>query len=135
MIPLLMVSFRLGAVSGMITGGVYGIISLLIAGVIYHPASVILDYVLAFSLIGIAGFFGNDLKGIIFGSIAGVCGRFLSSLVSGAVIFAEYAPEGQNPWIYSLVYQATYMIPELIICIAVLIFLYFKARRCFTVSL
>ena len=118
----------------MTLGGVYGIISLLVAGVVYHPASVILDYILAFALVGLAGFFGRDLKGIIFGSFVGVAGRFLSSLISGAVIFAEYAPAGQNPWIYSLVYQATYMIPELVICIAVLIFLYFKARIFFNIN-
>lgn len=131
MIPLLVASFRLGAVCGMITGGVYGIVSLLIAGVVYHPASVLLDYVLAFALVGLAGFFRHDLKGIIFGTLAGVGGRFLSSLVSGAVIFAGYAPAGQNPWIYSLIYQATYMVPEFVICIAVLLFIYFKAGRCF----
>lgn len=129
MIPLLLVSFRLGAVCGMVSGGVYGIISLLISGVVYHPASILLDYVFAFALVGLAGFFRRDLKGMIFGSVVGVSGRFLSSLISGAVIFSEYAPAGQNPWIYSLVYQATYMIPELLICIAVLMFLYFKARR------
>lgn len=127
MVPLLVASFRLGAVCGMITGGVYGVISLLIAGVVYHPASVLLDYILAFALVGTAGFFKGDEKGIIWGSITGVGGRFLSSLVSGGVIFAEYAPPGQNPWIYSLVYQATYMIPELVICIAVLLFLYVKS--------
>lgn len=134
MIPLLLISFRLGTVCGMISGGVYGIISMLISGVIYHPASILLDYIFAFALVGLAGFFRRDLKGIIFGSFVGVAGRFLSSLISGAVIFEEYAPAGQNPWIYSLVYQATYMIPELVICIAVLIFLYFNARRIFDVK-
>lgn len=131
MIPLLLISFRLGAAAGMVSGAVYGVISLLIAGVVYHPMSILLDYVLAFALVGIAGFFGKDLKGIIFGSIAGVGGRFLSSLVSGAVIFGEYAPAGQNPWVYSLIYQATYLIPELVIAIAVLLLLHFKARKIF----
>lgn len=133
MVPLLVASFRLGPFCGMVTGGVYGVISLLISGVVYHPASVLLDYVLAFALVGISGFFGKDLKGIIFGTVTGVGGRFLSSLVSGAVIFGQYAPSGQNPWVYSLIYQATYMIPELAICVGVLIFLYYKAKKFFSV--
>ena len=68
---------------------------------------------------------------IVIGSVVGVGGRFLSSLISGAVLFASYAPEGQNPWLYSFIYQATYMIPELIISVLVLLFLYNKANRLF----
>ena len=36
-------------------------------------------------------------------------------VVSGAIFFAKYAPEGQNPWIYSIVYNATFIIPALIL--------------------
>ena len=131
MIPILLIAFRQGAVSGMICGGIYGAISLAIAGVIYHPMSILLDYVLAFGLLGIAGFFRKTPTGIICGTITGVGGRFLSSLISGAVLFASYAPEGQNPWVYSLVYQATYMVPELIIAGVVLVMLYIKASKLF----
>ncbi len=131
MVPILLIAFRRGAVAGMTVGAIYGAISMMIAGVIYHPASIFLDYILAFGLIGVAGFFRKDLKAIIFGTIAGVGCRFISSLISGAVLFGSYAPEGQNPWIYSLIYQSTYMIPELLICIAVIILLYTKAKRFF----
>lgn len=131
MIPILLLAYRQGAVSGMVCGAIYGAISLAIAGVIYHPMSILLDYVLAFGLLGIAGFFRKTPAGIICGTIAGVGGRFISSLVSGAVLFASYAPEGQNPWIYSIAYQATYMVPELIIAGAVLVMLFLKANKLF----
>ena len=128
MIPLLVISYRRGAMAGIISGGVYGLMSLLFAGVVYHPMSILLDYVLAFGLIGIAGFFNKSMWGIILGTCAGIACRFTSSLVSGAVLFASYAPEGQNPWLYSLGYQAAYMIPELIISLAVLILIYVKGK-------
>ncbi len=131
MVPILLISFRRGVVSGMAVGGIYGLISLAIAGVIYHPMSILLDYVLAFGILGIAGFFKKNMSSVILGTCLAVAGRFLSSLVSGAVLFASYAPEGQNPWIYSLVYQATYMIPELIISLAIIILLFIKARKFF----
>lgn len=131
MVPILFIAHKRGAVAGMITGAVYGVLSMLIAGVIYHPASILLDYVLAFGALGIAGLFGKGTRGIVIGSMVGVGGRFVCSLISGAVLFAEYAPEGQNPWVYSLIYQATYMIPELIISVAVLLLLYNKAHRLF----
>lgn len=131
MVPLFVVSFRRGALAGVISGSVYGVVSMLISGAIYHPMSIVLDYILAFGLIGISGFFPAKPSGIIAGTCLGIGCRFVSSLVSGAVIFASYAPKGQNPWIYSFVYQATYLIPELIICLVVLMFLSFKSRRIF----
>ncbi len=133
MVPILLIAFRRGAFAGMLTGGIYGLISLAIAGVIYHPMSVLLDYLLAFALVGMAGFFRKNLPMAICGTIVGVLGRFLSSLVSGAVLFGSYAPAGQNPWVYSLIYQATYLLPELVICLVAIIFLYEKAKRFFVV--
>ena len=129
MVPLFVIAYRRGAVAGIVTGAIYGVISMLFAGVIYHPMSILLDYVLAFALVGISGFFRKSTLGIILGTTSGVAGRFISSLVSGAVLFAEYAPEGQNPWVYSLIYQATYLIPELIISILILLIIYNKANK------
>ena len=131
MVPILLIAIRSGLVAGCATGAIYGVLSLLIAGVVYHPMSILLDYVLAFGLLGLAGLFKKTLPGIVTGCAVGVLGRFISSLVSGAVLFAEYAPAGQNPWIYSLVYQATYMVPEFIISVAILILLFLKAKKLF----
>ena len=126
MIPILVISVRCGCVAGFVTGGIYGLLAVVLSGVVYHPASIILDYILAFSFLGIAGLFRKNLYGIIAGSILAVTARFISSLISGAVIFANFAPSGQNPWVYSFLYQAAYMLPELIIAVAVLIFLHTK---------
>lgn len=131
MIPILLISFRCGAGAGIVAGAIYGALSAMLSGVIYHPMSILLDYVLAFGLLGLAGFFKKNVPGVIIGSCVGVLGRFLSSLISGAVLFASYAPEGQNPWVYSLIYQATYMIPELIISVCVLLLIYAKAKNFF----
>ena len=129
MIPLFVISYRRGAVAGIITGAIYGAISMIYAGIIYHPMSILLDYILAFALLGISGFFKKSNVGIIVGVSCGVAGRFISSFISGAVLFAEYAPEGQNPWVYSLVYQATYLIPELIISVVIMLLIYHKAVK------
>lgn len=131
MVPILLIAIRSGWVAGCVTGAIYGVLSLLIAGVVYHPMSILLDYVLAFGLLGVAGFFKKSLPGLVAGCTVGVLGRFMSSLLSGAVLFAEYAPEGQNPWIYSLGYQATYMVPEFILSVGILVLLFLKARRLF----
>lgn len=43
--------------------------------------------------------------------------------MSGVVFFASYAPEGMNPAVYSIVFNATYLIPDFIICCIILKFL------------
>lgn len=131
MIPLILISVRCGTAAGMAAGALYGVISLLIAGVIYHPMSILLDYVLAFGLLGLSGIFKKNLTGVVCGTLLGVAGRFVCSVVSGAVLFADYAPKGQNPWIYSVIYQASYMIPELVITLICVVLLFTKARRIF----
>jgi len=124
MIPLFILAFRRGATAGIISGIIYGAISIIFDGVIYHPMSILLDYTLAYGVLGVSGFFKKNCLGIILGTTTGVLLRYLCSLLSGAILFADYAPKGQNPWIYSLIYNATYMVPELIICVIALIILY-----------
>ncbi len=134
MIPLFLLSFRRGPFVGSVSGALYGVISLIFDGQIYHPMSILLDYILAYGVLGVAGFFNKSYGGIILGTAAGTALRFISSLLSGAVLFAQYAPEGMNPWIYSLGYQATYMLPELVICVVALTLLFGKGRKLFLVD-
>ena len=133
MLPLFILAFRRGPWASIIGGAVYGLISLVFDGVIYHPLSILLDYSLAYGLLGVAGFFKKNTMGVICGTVVGTALRFVCSLLSGAVLFAEYAPAGQNPWIYSLGYNATYMVPELVICVVALTILFGKAKKLFHV--
>ena len=55
--------------------------------------------------------------------------RWIATVVSGAVVFASYAPQGQNPWIYSMIYNASYMVPDGILNIVVLLFIYQGVKR------
>ena len=132
MLPLFLLAFRRGPWAGIIGGAVYGLVSLIYDGVIYHPMSIFLDYVFAYGLLGVSGFFKLNVRGIICGVTVGTALRYLSSVLSGALLFAEYAGD-QNPWVYSLGYNATYMLPELIICAVALVVLYKQAKRVFEV--
>lgn len=124
MVPILFIAYRRGAGSGIFAGAVYGLLSIIFDGVIYHPMSIFLDYLFAFAVLGIAGFFPKNIFGIITGSTIAVLGRFFFSLMSGVFLFASYAPEGQSPWVYSVIYNGSYMLPELLIVILVLTALY-----------
>ena len=75
------------------------------------------------------GYFKDSISGLITGSIVGIALRWIATVVSGAVVFASYAPQGQNPWVYSMIYNATYMIPDGILNIIVLLFIYKGVKR------
>ncbi len=131
MLPLFLLSFRRGFLAGVIGGILYGAASIFIDGAIYHPMSVLLDYTLAYGVLGVAGLFKKNYIGIVLGTVTGTALRYICSLLSGAVLFASYAPEGMNPWLYSAGYNATYIVPELIICLVTFLALYGGERRLF----
>jgi len=119
MVPILLISFRRDVKVGVTTGVIYGLVQMIIDGWFYSPVGMFLDYPLAFGMIGLAGLFK---KQPIVGVVIALAGRYVSHFISGVVFFAAYAPEGMSPVVYSAVYNATYMIPEVIIS-TVLIYL------------
>jgi len=117
MIPLLLIAFRYGPVVGYLAGFVYGMINLIQDPYILQPVQVLFDYPLPYMAIGLAGYFKDR---ILLGAIIGSCGRFICHFISGAVFFASYAPPDTSPYWYSLVFNATYLVPELLICLFIL---------------
>ncbi len=117
MVPLLLFAFRHGPGAGVLAGAAYGFLDYFVEPYFVHPVQLILDYPLAYGLLGLAGFFRSN---IYLGSAVGILGRLLSHFISGVVFFAQYA-EG-NVYLYSLVYNAQYLVPELIIAIVVIRF-------------
>ena len=111
MVPLLVLAFRRGAGPAVVAGLILGLLRLM-DGYVLHVLQVVMDYPLPFALVGLAGFFP---KQPIVGLLVGGLGRYASHVFSGAVFFGMYAPEGMNPWLYSLSYNASFFIPELII--------------------
>lgn len=126
MIPIILFSLRWGTKSGLLAGTAYGILQFLLGGAIYsyHIVSILFDYVIAFGLLGLAGMFRNSVKGVFLGASLGVMGRFICHVISGVVVWASYAPEGMNPLFYSVVYNGSYLLPELLITLVIVGLLY-----------
>ncbi len=98
----------------------------------------LLDYVLAFTVLGLGGIFRERIasrsKGLIFGSLAALGARYLCHIGSGYILFRSYAEwyftqegfpawgqqlvDALSPellgWVYSIVYNGMYMVPEMI---------------------
>lgn len=122
MVPLLWFSLRRGPKIGVFACLIYGLVQLMLEPYIYHPVQVLLDYPLAFGVIGLAGLFkGRPLIGIV----VGIAGRFVAHFLSGIIFFAEYAPPGIHPAMYSAIYNGSYLLGELVVS-AILTYLIIK---------
>ncbi len=113
LLPVIVVSLRHGFLYGFISGFVLGIISFMLDGLVIHWGSIIFDYVLAFSLVGLSAIFKkNALKGNLVNFILAITlaslARYLMHGISGVVFFSEYAGD-INVYFYSfIVYNLPY---------------------------
>lgn len=126
MIPIIVFALRWGVKYGLLAGTAYGILQFLLGGAIYsyHILSILFDYVIAFGLLGLAGLFRSSIKGVFMGTCIGLTGRFVCHVISGVIVWTSYAPEGMNPLFYSIVYNGSYLLPELIITLVIVGILY-----------
>ncbi|MBR6359496.1 MAG: energy-coupled thiamine transporter ThiT [Lachnospiraceae bacterium] len=99
-------------------------------------ACIFLDYIGAFTILGIAGIFRKKgLLGEVSGSVLAVFLRFIFHFLSGVVIWHSAGKlwegfETENSWLYSLLYNGAYMLPELILTtVAAVVFLHIPQIR------
>ncbi|MBQ7119637.1 MAG: energy-coupled thiamine transporter ThiT [Oscillospiraceae bacterium] len=98
------------------------------ANVIRFIAVVMLDYVVAFGVICLANpvskMFENKIIGVSAGAFIACVLRFFCHFTTGILIWDSYAPEGTPVWMYSLIYNGGYMLPELVITVVLSAVLY-----------
>jgi len=120
MLFITLIGFWFGAKYGIVTGAAFGLLQFIINPYMLSIPQVFLDYPLAFGALGFSGFFRNYKYGLRIGYIVGVLGRFVFSTLSGVIFFASYAPEGMNPWVYSIIYQGSYLGAETVLTLIIL---------------
>lgn len=149
MLPMVVMSCRHGVKWGLFTSFVFGLAELALGlknlaycqTLVAQIGCVMLDYLLAFTVLGLAGFFArpfkNRLVGVAVGTAA-VCGlRFLCSFLSGYIVWYDYEyafswmgnfgvgtwlnerlGEHALCWVYSFAYNLSYMLPETVLTVA-----------------
>ncbi len=128
MLPFILVSYRHGVKWGMFTGVVNSLLQMMLgwwappAGTLAALVGMILlDYFLSFTVLGMAAWFAKPFGGVKkpAGVIGGVCiagfFRFVFSFLSGVLIWGSLAEDGIGAVIYSLQYNASYLLPETIL--------------------
>lgn len=132
MLPIIVFGIRNGVASGLACSFVYSLVQL-VQGIAVDgllgwgltpgmlAACIFLDYIAAFTVLGLAGAFRrHDFGGWFGGAVAAIALRYVMHVVSGAAVFASAGKlweslEIDNPWLYSAAYNACYMLPEMIL--------------------
>ena len=136
MFPICLYAVRWGLGRGLLSGLVFGLLQLIFDGAYaWGWQSMLLDYLVAFTPLGIAGLF----KGKFYPATVVACVlRFLVHYVVGATIWAAYMPEEffgmsmTTPWFYSLLYNLAYMLPNIVITLVVFAVAYKPLKKYFT---
>ena len=134
MLPIVLFSIRRGVGAGLMTAFAFSLIQFaqgitdglfgwgLTPGMLI--ACIFLDYLGAFTVLGIAGLFRKkELPGWIGGIALAVTLRFILHFLSGVVIWHSYGElwngfSTENTYLYSFLYNGCYMLPELIFTLA-----------------
>ena len=124
LIPLVLFAMRRGVLPGMIVGAVFGTLKAMIGGGIsYGWQSLFLDYSAAYALVGLAGLFNNKP---VLSTLVGAAGCLASFVLSGVLVWGDYLPETfwglpmANIWVYSLLYNGSFVLCNAILCAVVL---------------
>lgn len=121
MLPVILCALAQGPARGLVIGCAYGLLQLIQDFYISHPMQLLLDYPLAFAMLGLAGLAKYlplpQRAKLPAAVLIAACGRFAMHLISGAVFFGSYAAPGQSALAYSFIYNIGYMGPDAALCL------------------
>lgn len=142
MIPLFIIAFRWGIKGGLLSGFLYGVLQWTLGTpYVLHPVQAVLDYGVAFTVIGFAGVFAPYVQQalkqaktkkfitlVILGVFLGAGLRFVAHYLAGVIFFGS-SIDGMNAWVFSLIYNGSFMLPVAIINIVAVSLLFHKRPK------
>ena len=142
MFPILFYAHRWGLRQGLLMGFAYGLLDMLLdGGYAWGWQSILLDYLVAYTALGLGGVFKGKSWGIFPGITLGCLARFSVHHLSGITIYKILVPTEitgfgvfSNPHIYSLVYNGVYMIPNTVIALVIAGILFVPMKKYFSGS-
>lgn len=131
MLPIIIAGYRHGFKWGMITGFAYSLLQLLLGleNVSYATSTtaaiaiIMLDYIVAFTVLGLLGIFKRNRHQtgvLVIGTFVVCFIRFICHFITGCTVWAGVSIPTADGALYSLVYNAAYMIPETVVTVYVI---------------
>ena len=137
MFPILLFALRFGLGRGLLAGFVFGLLQMIFDGAYaWGWQSMLLDYLVAFTPLGLAGLFKGKAWGIFPGTVMGCLARFAVHYISGVTIYRIIEPTNlpgfgtfDNAKLYSLIYNGVYMLPNMLLALLLAGVLYVPLKR------
>lgn len=149
-LPIIVFAMAFGPSWGFVVAIIFSLLQL-IGGYLLTPFQVLLDYTLGYASLGITGFaampsakrelyrnplkrFANAgfVKAVIFTIISYIV-RWFCSVLSGVIFYAEYAGD-MNPWVYSMIYNGSFLSLDLVFLLIVMAVLYVVLMKAYKKS-
>lgn len=128
MLPIVIIALRRGFVPGILSGLLWGLLQVLVGDAyILTISQFLLEYFVAFALIGFAGMASKPLQKLLheepealgkqtlwasIGLIVGSGARYIIHFLAGYIFWGAYAPEGQGALLYSFIVNGTAFLTE-----------------------
>ena len=137
MFPILLFAYRHGTGWGLACATIYGVVQQLLGleNLSYFTTwqsvvgIILLDYIVAYAAVGLGGIFRRAVKkqsvALLYGALLVSLIRYVCHVISGAILWVtcDFAIPAGSEILYSIGYNATYMLPEAIILSAVALYL------------
>lgn len=131
MLPIIVAGYRHGLKWGLVTGFAYSLLQLLmgLSNVSYATSAtagiaiVMLDYIIAFTVLGLLGFVKRNRHQtgvLVIGTLVVCVIRYICHVITGCTVWAGVSIPTADGAIYSLIYNAAYMIPETVVTLYVM---------------
>ena len=131
MLPIFFYCSRWGFAPGILASFVYSLLQLFLDGAYaWGWQSMLGDYIVAYTVLGLAGLFHKQRGGFFIGTVVGSLARFVVHYLVGVWVWGEYMPERffgmtmTTPWFYSFLYNGSYMLIDMLLCLIVGALLY-----------
>ena len=145
MLPVMLIGIKYGVGTGVATAFAYSLTQLLQAAGSANvfpycetPATLVLcilfDYVVPFTILGLAGLFHkinitkNTELNVYIGIVSVVVLRFACHFITGVAIWGQWAPDGMGKYLYSFLYNGSFLSIDFLICIVCAILIFRKAE-------
>lgn len=130
-LPIMIFSLRHGWKYGMVVGTIFGLFQFILPMGVYFltPVQYLFDYVLPYTALGFMGFTKVfTTKVVTLNAVITMLFKYASHVIAGFVFWGEYAPEGFSALSWSFYYNATYLVPSLIL-VAIIMYVITKSYK------
>lgn len=125
MLFVCIIGYWYGPKIGILSASIFSVLQFVLGGSTYILSfwQVCFDYIFAFAVLGLAGFFYKKKNGLVIGYVVAIMARGVMASIAGYLYWMEYMPENfpkSLTAVYPIIYNYSYILAEAVITVIVL---------------